>query len=142
MKYNRPALRITGLAAAIAAPIVLLTMWSIAQEKPEAPMKEKTAKEQFKNIKVLKDLPANKLIPVMHQFNDSLGVKCDFCHVMGPNHTGFEKDDKPAKDMARKMILMTNSINKSQKLLGGQATCFMCHHGSPEPQTHPKPEGK
>ncbi len=141
MKHYRQSLRILGLIVAIAAPVALLTLWSIAQDTPSAP-KEKTSKEQFKNIKVLKDLPANKLIPVMHQFNDALGVKCDFCHVIGPVHSGFEKDDKPAKDMARKMILMTKGINKQQKLLGGQATCFMCHHGSPEPQTQPKPEGK
>lgn len=138
MKYNGPALRVTGLAAVIAAPIVLLTIWSIAQETPAVTTKEKTSSEQFKNIKVLKDLPASKLIPMMHTINTSLGVNCDFCHVMGPNHTGFEKDDKPTKIMARKMITMTQKLNKNQKILGGQATCFMCHHGSPEPETHPK----
>ncbi len=140
-KNDRPAMRMFGLAAAIASPIILLSIWSIAQDKPDAP-KEKTSKEQFKNIKVLKDLPASKLIPVMHEFNEALGVRCDFCHVIGENHTGFEKDDKPAKDMARKMIVMCTDMRKHQKLISNSVTCFMCHHGSPEPETHPKPAGK
>jgi hypothetical protein len=88
-----------------------------------------------KNLKVLKDLPPNQLIPFMHTINDSLGVRCDYCHVINPDHTGFDRDDKPQKETARKMILMVKDINAHQKVLGNKATCFMCHHGSAKPQT-------
>jgi|SRR5579871_2823019 len=121
------------LIGALAVPAVLLGALSLAQEsKPKA----ETAGKKFKNIKVLKDLPADKLIPVMHEFNRSLGVECTFCHIVNADHTGFEKDDKPPKEMARKMILMANDINKHQKILEGHLTCYMCHHGHPEPEAH------
>ena len=66
--------------------------------------KPKPTQEVFKNIQVLKDLPAEQLIPVMREYNASLGVKCDFCHVISPNHTGFEKDDKKMKQTARHLV--------------------------------------
>jgi len=88
-----------------------------------------------KNLKVLKDLPPGQLIPVMRQFNASLGVRCDYCHVINPDRSGFDRDDKPQKGAARKMILMVKDINAHQKVLANKATCFMCHHGSAKPET-------
>jgi Photosynthetic reaction centre cytochrome C subunit len=88
-----------------------------------------------KNLKVLRNLPPGQLIPMMRQFNASLGVRCDFCHVVNPDRTGYDRDDKPQKGTARKMILMMNDINAHQKVLEKKATCFMCHHGSAKPQT-------
>src|SRR5512139_1862228 len=41
----------------------------------------KKASEQFKNIQVLKDVPADQLIPTMQFMAASLGVGCDLCHV-------------------------------------------------------------
>jgi hypothetical protein len=113
--------------------------------KPTRHQTPKKSSQQFKNIKVLKDLPADQMIPVMRKINASLGVKCDFCHVINPDHTGFEKDDKRMKAMARKMMVMTQKLNKSEKILEGKATCFMCHHGRPEPDTNaptPPPPGR
>ena len=81
----------------------------------------------------------------MRTWNASLGVKCDFCHIINPDHSGFEKDDKPEKGMARTMVIMTTDMNKHQKALEGKATCFMCHQGHEQPQTHPaaaEPEAK
>ena len=49
--------------------------------------------QQFKNIQVLKDIPADQLIPAMQFITASLGVECEFCHVEG----AFEKDDKKPK---------------------------------------------
>jgi hypothetical protein len=131
-RFVRPGLLTLGLLT----PVVLIGMLSSApsrglQQKNKAP----TAKEKFKNIKVLKNLPADQLIPVMRKIDASLGVRCDFCHVINPDHTGFERDDKPTKEMARKMLVMTNELNARQKILGKQATCYMCHHGHPEPET-------
>ena len=53
----------------------------------------KTAGQQFKNIKVLKDIPADQLIPAMQFITASLGVECEFCHVQD----AFDKDDKKTK---------------------------------------------
>ncbi len=49
----------------------------------------KKAEEVFKNIQVLKGIPADQLFPTMQFISASLGVECEFCHV----HDAFEKDD-------------------------------------------------
>ena len=122
----------------------LLFVSSVAQDKK--PETKKTAREVYKNIKVLpKDLPADQVIPIMHKINDSLGVRCDFCHVIETDaagkHVGWEKEDKKMKEVARKMIVMTNDLRDKQKILDKKATCFMCHHGKAEPETNaPAPE--
>src|SRR6266481_6202756 len=52
----------------------------------------KTAEQVFKNIQSLKGVPSDELIPAMQYFNSSLGVECNFCHVVEPARA-FEKDD-------------------------------------------------
>jgi hypothetical protein len=138
---RRSTIRNAGLFAAIALPVLLSVAVGRAQEKAPAAGTE-TAGKKFKNIQILKNLPADQLIPTMRKFNASLGVECNFCHVINPDHTGFEKDDKPEKKTARQMLLMVADINKREKLLHGQATCFMCHHGAPMPQLQPGAEKK
>jgi len=114
---------------------VLTVFWAvpaIAQEPAAAP---KTAAEVYKNIQVLKDLPAPQLMEVMHSFTHSLGVKCNFCHVEG----AFEKDEKPEKQTARKMMAMAHQINADN--FGGhmRVTCWTCHRGATEPESKPQP---
>jgi hypothetical protein len=66
-----------------------------------------TAEQRFKNIQVFKNLPATQLDPTMAFISGSLGVRCSYCHV-----NQFEKDDKPTKVAARRMIQMVLNINK------------------------------
>lgn len=131
---SRPAL----LAPVVLAATLLSGVWGAAQEgaSPRA-TKPETAQHRYKNIKVLKNLPADELIPVMRRIDASLGVTCGFCHVVNPDRTGFERDDKPEKGVARQMIVMTNNLNAHQKILNRKATCYMCHHGRPTPETEP-----
>lgn len=135
MHLHHRSARIAGLATGLLVPTVLLGALSFAQggQKGETAGQSK----KFKNIKVLRELPADQLIPVMHKIDDSLGVKCDFCHVVNADHSGFELDTKPGKKRAREMILMVNDIKKHQKTLDDKASCFMCHHGSAEPAMNP-----
>src|SRR4029079_8478758 len=76
----------------------------------------KHTNEQFKNLKVLpKDISEQRLDSVMHEFEKALGVGCDFCHGKPADSTvicDMAADDKPAKNIARKMIEMSNRINK------------------------------
>src|SRR5580698_1956591 len=93
----------------------------------------KKAEEQFKNIQVLKGIPAEQLVPTMQFVAASLGVQCDFCHVQG----AFEKDDKKPKQTARKMMEMMITIN-TENFDGHRAvTCNSCHRGNPIPQAIP-----
>jgi hypothetical protein len=93
----------------------------------------KTAGLTFKNIQVLKDVPADQLIPTMQFISGSLGVECDFCHV----ERQFDKDDKPEKKTARLMMEMMFAINKDNFKGERQVTCNTCHRGSPHPQAIP-----
>lgn len=115
-----------GVTLAISAlPIV-------AQTTP-APEEPKTTEQAFKNIKVLKGLPADQLIPSMQFISASLGVECEFCHV----ERAFEMDDKKPKEAARKMIQMMFAINKDSFEGHREVTCNTCHRGSPHPVAIP-----
>ncbi len=89
----------------------------------------KKAEEQYKNIQVLKGIPADQLIPAMQFIATSLGVGCEFCHVEG----AFEKDDKKPKVTARKMMTMMFAINKDNFEGHREVTCYSCHRGSTDP---------
>ncbi|MCU1277855.1 MAG: hypothetical protein JWM53_1401, partial [bacterium] len=94
----------------------------------------KTAEQQFKNIQVLKGMPASQLNATMDVMSGALGVECNHCHVMGgPGQApAMEKDDKGAKRTARKMVTMMQKINKD--FFGGElaVTCATCHNGRAE----------
>jgi photosynthetic reaction center cytochrome c subunit len=94
----------------------------------------KMAEEQFKNIKVLKGVPADQVFPAMQFITISLGVECEFCHVQGAGgKMEFDKDDKKNKQTARKMMEMMFAINKDNFDGHREVTCYSCHRGSAEP---------
>ena len=93
----------------------------------------KKAEEQFKNIQVLKGVPADQIFPSMQFITASLGVECEFCHVQG----AFEKDDKKPKQTARKMMEMMFAINKDNFEGHCAVTCYSCHRGRSVPQAIP-----
>ena len=95
--------------------------------------KAKTTEEAYKNIQVLKGIPADQLIPAMQFITGSLGVECSYCHSEG----AFDKDDKKPKQTARKMIRMMIAINQENFDGQRQVTCYSCHRGSPRPVATP-----
>jgi len=102
-----------------------------AWEPPEPP---KPAEQVYKNIQVMKGVPAPRLMGAMQFFTKSLGVNCNYCHV----GSEFEKDDKPAKNTARKMLTMVHQINGSNFPDKQVVSCWMCHRGSSTPEAFPK----
>lgn len=97
------------------------------------PASARRAEEQFKNIQVLKGIPADQLFPTMQFITASLGVECDFCHVQN----AFEKDDKKTKQTARKMMEMMFALNKDNFEGRRTVTCYSCHRGNPKPLAIP-----
>src|SRR6476646_229291 len=93
----------------------------------------KLAEEQYKNIKALKGIPADQIIPAMQFITASLGVDCEYCHVRDAQQMLFDKDDKKPKLAARKMIEMMNAINKDSFESKREVTCNTCHHGAAHP---------
>ena len=75
-----------------------------------------THEPHFKNLQILpKDISDHDLDSVMHHFTASLGVKCNFCHVVDTVAKKMDaaSDAKPEKNIARKMMLMAIDINKN-----------------------------
>ncbi|HVI09364.1 MAG TPA: c-type cytochrome [Candidatus Binatia bacterium] len=93
----------------------------------------KKAEEQYKNIQVLKGIPADQLVPAMQFISASLGVECEFCHVQG----AFEKDDKKPKQTARSMMQMMFAINADDFDRNREVTCYTCHRGNEKPVSMP-----
>ena len=93
----------------------------------------KTASQQFKNIQVLKDVPADQLIPAMQFITASLGVDCEYCHV----EHAFDKDDKKPKVTARKMMEMMITINSENFESHRMVNCYTCHQGGAHPVSIP-----
>jgi photosynthetic reaction center cytochrome c subunit len=91
------------------------------------------AEQQYKNVKVLKGIPADQVIPAMEFITASLGVECEFCHVRKEHGLAFDKDDKKPKEIARKMIEMANAINKDNFEGHREVTCYSCHRGASHP---------
>jgi hypothetical protein len=92
---------------------------------------DKPAEQVYKNIQVMKGMPASRLMPGMNRLTQFLGVDCAHCHV--PD--ALEKDDKPAKQTARKMFEMVRTINAT--LGANRVTCYTCHRGQPRPASMP-----
>lgn len=107
-----------------------------AQQQPAAPAEE-MMEQKHKNIQALKGVPAAQLYPIMNQFNIALGVDCTFCHVKNGEQWEWEKDDKRAKQTARKMIQLTLDLNKNYFQGRPQVSCYTCHQGDEHPRGVP-----
>lgn len=107
----------------------------VANSTSTFPQDDKPAEQANKNIQVLKGLPNSQLITVMHLMRTSLGVRCDYCHLA--ENGKYWMDDKPPKQVARRMIEMVSEINKAN--FGGQpvVTCNTCHRGQTKPLAVP-----
>jgi Photosynthetic reaction centre cytochrome C subunit len=105
--------------------------------KAIAGSQNKPAEEVFKNIQMLKGMPAARLLRVMELgYARSLGVNCTHCHVAD----AWEKEDKPTKQIAREMNAMMGIINNDQlkkiknlKSPTPIVNCTTCHRGQTRP---------
>lgn len=93
---------------------------------------QKTAEHVYKNIQVLRGLPASEIDGVMSFMSASLGVGCTFCHT-----SPWDSDAKPAKLAARRMIRMMRAINEEHFSGNPVVNCYTCHRGQPQTTTVP-----
>jgi photosynthetic reaction center cytochrome c subunit len=94
------------------------------------------AGEVFKNVTLLKDVPAARFLRMMDVgYSQSLGVGCDHCHV----EERWEADEKRPKRAAREMIVLVKEINSQlgemQDIDTSDAVvnCTTCHRGYVKP---------
>ncbi len=116
--------------------LLLLTLGALAQAPPPPRMAPPPGegKKMHAPPKNLKLLQPSDLMPAMRAYRIALGVQCTFCHVEG----NFASDEKPTKEMARKMIVMTREVNAKFPDAKEHVTCYTCHSGATEPLTAPK----
>ncbi|MDQ3282890.1 MAG: c-type cytochrome [Acidobacteriota bacterium] len=130
------------LAATIGAALLLFASSASRHDKPEmqellASIKGKEkrpAGEVFKNVKVLKDVPAGRFVEMMENFNHALGTTCETCHVEGR----WEADEIRQKNAAREMLALVRQINDSLGNMENVETdasvnCMTCHRGKVKP---------
>jgi len=101
---------------------------------------ELPASEVFTNMKLLGDMPADRLLRIMNQgYSRNLGVTCDYCH----NTDDYGSDEKKEKETARAMITMVGTIAgelgrittiKSEQPV---VNCGTCHRGVARPGARP-----
>ena len=94
------------------------------------------ANQVFKNVKLLGDIPAGRLLRIMDMgYSQARGVSCEHCHV----EDRWDADEKRPKRAAREMILLTSRINdqlgQMEEIDTGEATvnCTTCHRGYVKP---------
>jgi photosynthetic reaction center cytochrome c subunit len=129
------------LAMAASAAVFALVPVGVAAQQSAAPAAEKTvpvvipqaatagekaAKDEFKNLKVLGDVPANQVIPAMRYITSALGVQCQYCH----DTKNFANDDKAPKGRARDMMTMMFALDNNTFHGHRLVTCYTCHRGA------------
>jgi Photosynthetic reaction centre cytochrome C subunit len=91
-------------------------------------------------VTVLTGLTVPEFEAEMQVMTQALGVTCGFCHVRG----NFASDANPRKEVSRRMLTMTRTINRQffpdyKPAEGepriGRVTCFTCHQGSEHPKS-------
>ena len=96
------------------------------------------AQDVFKNIQVLKDVPADQFLASMGFIANALAVNCTYCHL-GEGGGGWEEyaKDNDKKVIARRMIGMMRGIN--DMYFGGRpmVSCVTCHNASNRPKVSP-----
>ena len=104
--------------------------------KELGPNAKKPAGEVFRNVQLMKDIPADRFLRIMDTgYRQSLGVGCDYCHV----EDRWETDEKRPKRAAREMILMMRMINDHLGKLteinavDASVNCTTCHRGYVKP---------
>jgi tetratricopeptide (TPR) repeat protein len=134
-------MRLSSAVAALGA-VTLSASAAVAQPAPQQP-------PPLTNLQLYpKDIPRPQLIATMQGFVQALGVQsaggCSYCHAGTAPNWDFAADTKPAKTVARKMILMAREITaKLPEITGKPAAeiaslrCATCHRGVAIPKLLP-----
>lgn len=136
------------MRTSIVATLALAVALSAGAEEPKenayvtellqqlGPNAKKPAGEVFRNVQLMKDIPADRFLRIMDiGYRQSLGVGCDYCHV----EDRWEADEKRPKRAAREMIGMVRMINDHLGKLGeinaqeAAVNCTTCHRGYVKP---------
>jgi len=100
-------------------------------QQPAAPTGP-LAPEKYKDIQVLKDVPADQLDLTMRYFVAATGLNCSNCHQRDQATGVFTYEaDTNTKRTARNMIKIVQTINAGD--FGARINCGTCHQGLNRP---------
>jgi hypothetical protein len=131
---------VLGISALFAAGVAAQTSTTPAAAQQPPPMT---------NLQIYpKETPRPEIVATMQGFVQALGVQaaggCGYCHVGTAPAFDFASDTKPAKTVARKMILLSRDITaKLPEVTGKPAAevtrlrCATCHRGLAIPKLLP-----
>src|SRR5262249_53611882 len=111
------------------ATIALWLLSSAPAAGQAAPPKQLMSEQAFKNVTVLKGIPVDEFMNTMGFIAAATNYNCIDCHVE-PKVEGdwsVYAQETPRKAIARRMILMVQTINQTN--FGGArvVTCYTCH---------------
>ena len=121
-----------SVAAGVCAALWLSSV--VLMSGQTAPAGPPMAEQVFKNIQVLKGIPVNEFMGTMGIFSAALGMSCEDCHAAGDADWSVYAKDSPRKQMARVMVTMMATINKTHFRGRQVVTCYTCHRGSARPR--------
>src|SRR5439155_4564262 len=131
---SRTTLRAIGLIL-----ICLLVATSANGQAGSARTEQKQvmAEDVFKNVQLLKGIPVKEFMNTMGFFSAATNLNCIDCHSAQSDSLEGYAIDTPLKQVARKMIVMVNTLNQSA--FGGErkVTCYTCHRATDRPEAIP-----
>jgi photosynthetic reaction center cytochrome c subunit len=118
--------------------VAQLVFVSLYAQQQAAPAGGPVSENVFKNVQVLKGLPVDQFMSTMSVFSAATGLNCTDCHIeeSGGDWARYA-DDNALKQRARTMVVMMQTINRTN--FGGRqvVTCVTCHRGSSRPTVMP-----
>ena len=127
--------RRTIIAVGIAAVGMIGARLTVAQSpSPEKPL---LAEQVFKNVQVLKGITVDDFMGTMGLMCAALEFDCSDCHTGAGTDKVDWAADTARKRMARNMVTMVGTINKTN--FGGRqmVTCWTCHRNRDKPLVTP-----
>lgn len=87
------------------------------------------SEQAFKNVTVLKGIPVDEFMDTMGFIAASTNYNCTDCHVEPKKEGDWSvyAEETPRKAIARRMILMVQTINKTDFGGARMVTCYTCH---------------
>lgn len=125
-------------AVPYALAIVLASLICIPLAQGQALPADQKAENVFKNIQILKGISVKEFMDTMGFFSAATGLNCIDCHSPdAADSLAAYATDTPLKQTARKMLIMVQTIDKSN--FGGQlkVTCYTCHKATDHPEAIP-----
>lgn len=122
--------------SAICAALAFLATVAIRAQQPQgqqpAAPTGPLAPEKYKDIQVLKDVPADQLDLTMRYFVAATGLNCSNCHQRDQATGVFTYEATTnTKTTARNMIKLVQTVNAGD--FGARINCGTCHQGQNRP---------